>query len=121
MQPRFCHLNYVSPVGVDCSEMTVIEISCEIYSLSGRSHQYSGTSQLRHILIATASELRHSCWVPIFLLYIISIKNLSIATKPRVKPLFCDIYERGNKNFAANEMPYWSLLAPYFLSLFSNQ
>ena len=25
------------------------------------------------------------------------IKNLSIATKPRVKPLFCDIYEQRNK------------------------
>ena len=32
-----------------------------------------------------------------FLLHIISIKNLSIATKPRVKPLFCYIDEREIK------------------------
>ena len=38
-------------------------------------------------------------WSRYFRYYIISITNLSIPTKPRVRPLFCDIDERGNKTF----------------------
>ena len=49
---------------------------------------------------------------------IISIKNLSIATKPRVKPLFCNIYERRNKTSLPMRCPtgarrrYFSLYFP---------
>ena len=45
--------------------------------------------------IVTTSELWHSRLVPIFLLFNISIRNLSIAVKPEVKPLFTDIYFRS--------------------------
>ena len=40
-----------------------------------------------------------------FLLYIISIKNFSITTKPRVKPLFCNIDEQGNKTSLSMRCP----------------
>ena len=55
--------------------------------------------------IVTISELGHSRLVLIFLLYIFSIKNLPIGTKPRVKPLFCNIDERGNKTSRSMSCP----------------
>ena len=41
----------------------------------------------------------------IFLLCIISNKNLSMATKPQVKPLFCDIDKQGNKTSRSMRRP----------------